>query len=470
MKSTPSKMKTAKRKKASSFRLLVESIIFIMWLFFTGFVGYFMGKSPTLIKCDHLITEKETIQNVNSIVNENPNECIYNDGHGASGIGLGAAHKDDGYSYKDINRMWKCAQTPANLSQVSGESIFPTTGDLERTKWKSIMAFEPKPFFDKYLSQYPRDMRAVQPVLVFSHRPLSKFEELSDVCKVIDISIVPDTPDVCVAVTETFHDVASYHMLHADRQPDGTFSLTADHIPGGTANIIPDENQYKAARSLLLDYFSRIKYMGELVKQCPRMSGGQVSIGYLIESVEEFELFENSLATANIQKISFSKMCIFTTSPDVLSKLVIKGLTVVSLHDTMNQIQLIGKQGDSKIEEKFRLYFLQTMLAFAVANSNNKMLWVSPGSLWFERPDNIVSKAPVTESLFSFKGRKDAKGSPFFPSFDFFTVTGNERPVHLLHEIILNFDLVLKWQSLDSVLGYRLAENNSRYYYNYDIL
>ena len=462
MKSTPSKLKFAKKKKASSFRLLVESIMFIVWLIFTGFVGYFMGKSPTLTKCNHFVPEKENIPDVNTVINERPNDCIY-DEHRASGIGLGVAHKDDGYSYKDICRMWKCAQSPANLSEVSGQSILPTSGDLDQTKWKSIMAFEPKPFFDKYLSQYPRDMRAVQPVLVFSHRPLAKFEELSDACKVIDISIVPDTPDVCVAVTETFHDVASYHMLHADRQPDGTFSLTADHIPGGSANIIPEEIHYKAARSLLLDYFGHIKYLGELVKKCPRMSNGKVSIGYLIESVDEFELFENSLATANIQKISFSKMCIFTTSPEVLSKLVIKGLTVVSLHDNMDQIQTIGKLGDSKIEDEFRTYFLQAMLAFAVANSNNKMLWASPGSLWFDRPDNIVGKAPITESLFSFKGRKDPKGSPFFPSFDFFTVTGNERPVHLMHELILNFDLVLKWRSLDTVLGYRLSENNSRY-------
>jgi hypothetical protein len=192
------------------------------------------------------------------------------------------------------------------------------------------------------------------------------------------------------------------------------------------------------------------------------MSNGKVSIGYLIESAEEFELFENSLVTATTQRISYSKMCIFTTSKEVLSQLVIKGLTVISLNDELHPMQLIGTIGDSSIPEEFRIYFLQAMLAFAVANSNNKMLWVSPGTLWFEKPDNIVSKAPVTETLFTFKGRKDPKGSPFFVSLDFFTVTGHERPVHLMHEIILNFDLVLAWKSVDTVLGYRLSENNAR--------
>jgi hypothetical protein len=61
-------------------------------------------------------------------------------------------------------------------------------------------------------------MRALQPVTIFSHKPLEKFEELGEVCKVLDIAVIPDKPGVCVAVTETYHDVASYHMLHADRK------------------------------------------------------------------------------------------------------------------------------------------------------------------------------------------------------------------------------------------------------------
>jgi hypothetical protein len=97
-----------------------------------------------------------------------------------------------------------------------------------------------------------------------------------------------------------------------------------------------------------------------------------------------------------------------------------------------------------------------------VANNNNKMLWQSPGTIWLEKPDNVIADAPVAETQWSFKGRKDARAAPFFISFDFFVTTGNERPVHLLHEAMLHFDLVLAWSSMDSVVAYRLSENNSR--------
>jgi hypothetical protein len=53
----------------------------------------------------------------------------------------------------------------------------------------------------------------------FDSKPLDKFKDIPEVCKVLDVAVVPDTPGVCVAVTETYHDVASYHMLHADKQP-----------------------------------------------------------------------------------------------------------------------------------------------------------------------------------------------------------------------------------------------------------
>jgi len=65
--------------------------------------------------------------------------------------------------------------------------------------------------------------------------------------------------------------------------------------------------------------------------------------------------------------------------------------------------------------------------------------------------------------MWAYKGRADARAAPFFSSFDFFAVTGAERAVHLMHEIILHFDLVLAWDSLDAVAAYRLSENNARY-------
>jgi hypothetical protein len=130
--------------------------------------------------------------------------------------------------------------------------------DMSKTKWKSILTVEPKAFFKKYLSQYPGDTRAVQPVLIFSHKPLTSLEEVPEVCKVMDVAIVPDKPGMCVAVTETFHDVASYHMLHADRQKDGSFALTANSLEGRT---LPTDAAYRQARALLvvrdLMYFRR---------------------------------------------------------------------------------------------------------------------------------------------------------------------------------------------------------------------
>ena len=105
---------------------------------------------------------------------------------------------------------------------------------------------------------------------------------------------------------------------------------------------------------------------------------------------------------------------------------------------------------------------LQAWLAFAVAAGGNKMMWQSPGTIWLERPDNIVNAFPLVETLWTFKGRKDRRAAPFFSSFDFFVPSAAERPVHLMHEILLHFDLVLAWGSLDAVASYRLSENNSR--------
>ena len=76
-------------------------------------------------------------------------------------------------------------------------------------------------------------------------------------CKVLDIAVVPDRPGVCVVVTETFHDVASYHMLHANKlaATEGRsggggggkekFVLAANAIEGRT---IPSEQSYETAR------------------------------------------------------------------------------------------------------------------------------------------------------------------------------------------------------------------------------
>ena len=65
--------------------------------------------------------------------------------------------------------------------------------------------------------------------------------------------------------------------------------------------------------------------------------------------------------------------------------------------------------------------------------------------------------------MWSYRGRQDAKAAPFYISTDFYYASSQDRSTHLLHEVILHFDLVLAWYSLDTTMSYRLSENNSRY-------
>jgi hypothetical protein len=168
--------------------------------------------------------------------------------------------------------MWRCSHAEGNNSEINRQ-ILPEDIQLDRTKWKSILTVEPKAFFKKYLSQYPGDTRATQPVLIFSHKPLNHLDEVSDICKVLDVAVVPDRPDVCVAVTETYHDVASYHMLHAERQGDGSFALAANSLEG---RVLPSQEQYALARALLLQFFLHSEYVQSEVMDAPRYGKGKV--------------------------------------------------------------------------------------------------------------------------------------------------------------------------------------------------
>lgn len=363
--------------------------------------------------------------------------------------------KDGGFTIEELKTMWECSHAEADEHEVH-KQIFPDDMNMGKTKWKSIITVEPKAFFKKYLSQYPADTRAVQPVVVFSHKPLNNFNELSDVCKVIDIAIVPDKPGVCVAVTETYHDVASYHMLHADRQKDGTFALTGNSIEGRT---LPTEPAYAAARALLLDFFKYGEKVNSAVESIPRFNKGRVVVGCLVDDSEDLELFLNSVKSAAQVGISKNKFAVFTTSQSVVEDMKNTKMKVVYLPE----LKSVGTTGDANVGPKLRRYFLQAWLAFACANSLNKVMWQTPGTYWLERPDNIVNAYPAVESLWAYKGRSDKRAAPFFVTFDFFAVVGQERPVHLLHELLLHFDLIIAWDSLDAVTAYRLSENNSRF-------
>lgn len=393
----------------------------------------------------------------------------------AIGTGYPPLFKDDGFTFNELKAMWECSHATGTPEEVTDE-IFPDGVDLKRTKWKSIITVEPKAFFDKYLSQYPGDTRAVQPVVVFSHKPLSKFEELSDVCKVLDIAVVPDKPGTCVAVTETYHDVASYHMLHATRQPaagantatltksgegsTGHFALTNNYVEG---RVVPSEYHYKVARALLLEYFKYNEKVNGMMAEVPHYGKGKVVVAVLIEDAADMELFLNSYASAKKNGISNHKFAIFTTQESIYKDLASTNIKILYFPFLAKLGENLGEIEGSMLAPKLRRFFLQSWLAFAAANDLIKVMWQSPGTVWFERPDNIVAAFPAVETLWAFKGRKDGRAAPFFVSFDFFVAVGVERPVHLLHELILHFDLIMAWDSLDAVTAYRLSENNSRY-------
>lgn len=465
---TASKNKPLKRGP-SCVRIVLELIFFLGWLFCTGLAGYFVGHTYQLsnpVECpppsegggDGSTLGTQSNADLGAAAGKKP--CVKRKkkevttaaaGDSRQGVNSIAMDPNAGYTLEELRELWSCSHAEANASQIN-KQVFPGGKGLEKTKWKSVLSVEPKAFFSKYLHQYPADTRAVQPVVVFSHRPLDHVDKIAEVCKVIDVAVVPDTPGVCVAVTETFHDVASYHMLHADRQKDGSFALTSNSIEG---RKLPEESDYAGARALLVEFFKYQELVSKAVKGAPKFGEPKVAVGVLIESTEEGELFLNSYATARKAGISPGKFCIFTTSKAVVDQLGPQKLKIVY----MSELGGIG----SFVSTEMRRHFLQAWLAFAVAFSQNKFMWQSPGTLWFERPDNIITQNPMVEVLWAYKGRNDARAAPFFASFDFFTVTSAERAAHLMHEIVLHFDLVLSWESLDAVASYRLSENNARY-------
>ena len=454
---TPSKQK----KGTSPLRLFLEGIFFLAWLFCTGVAGYFVGHTQKLhaaqADCPPVASFEADAASTVSQVRPPCKKTKTTALPASSSSGEDFVSMDGGYSLQELEQLWSCSHAEAKAEDVAqvNEQIFPKENNLEKTKWKSILTVEPKAFFDKYLQQYPGDTRASQPVVVFSHRELTDVSQIDEVCKVIDVAIVPDTPGVCVAVTETFHDVASYHMLHADRQNDGTFALTSNSVDG---RVLPEEEHYAAARALLLDFFTHSESVNKAVKEVPKFGQNKVAVAVLIEDSEQFELFQNSLASGEKAGISRNKFAVLTTNAAV-AKLVKSSMSSVRLV----HLQQLERVGSGLVKGNVRRRFLLAWLAYAVAASGNKVLWQSPATLWYGRPDDIVKSAPVVEVLWAYRGRTDVRAAPFFNSFDFFVATGAERAVHLLHEIVLHFDLVLAWDSLDALSAYRLAENNARY-------
>lgn len=444
--SSASKSRNGSSGGKSWLRIILEFIFFLGWMICTGIAGYFLGHIPS-----------DTLCPPSPIVSKVPDPV--------PSISVSASVPDCPQSsisaYDNIVQQWSCSK-PITVPSEINKKLLPKENNYDKTKWKSIITVDPKAFFEKYLSQYPGDVQAVQPVVVFSHKPVESFDEVPDVCKVMDVAVVPDSPGVCVAVTETYHDVASYHLLHADRQPDGSFALSSNSLEGRT---LPEEPQYAIARALLLEYFGRVEYVAQAVRIAPRFGQNRASVGCVVETVEEATLFHNSLTSATQIGISASKFCLFTTSSEVHSMAKAWNIKIAYLPELANLGSQVFGSDDPKEQELNAIHrknFLRAWLAFAVAQSGNKMMWQSPGTIWKERPDNLIQSIPIVEIAFSFQGRQDSRASPFFASFDFFVAAATDRPVHLLHEILVHYDLVLTWNSLNALAAYRLAENNSR--------
>lgn len=188
----PGKLKNGSSgsKKGSWCRKIVELIFFVIWLLFTGIAGYFVGYNPSTIDCP---VQELNIKPLTVPVVEKPkcNPMKVNEITGGGGIAAEIPlFKEGGFTYDELKAKWMCSHAEGNNSEIN-QQILPEGMDLSRTKWKSILTVEPKAFFKKYLSQYPGDTRAVQPVLIFSHKPLSSLEEVPEICKVMDVAIVP---------------------------------------------------------------------------------------------------------------------------------------------------------------------------------------------------------------------------------------------------------------------------------------
>jgi hypothetical protein len=281
------KRKDSKPKRQSLFKGVVDLAFFLGWIFSTGLGGYFLGASSPnatpATPCPEVLAQAAP----HIMTAPSAADC-------SSYFMPASATGGSTSSWDDIKSSWACSKAKYNGSDTH---IIPDV-DLKQTKWKNVIAASPDAFFAKYLTQYPGDMAVTQPVIIFSHAQVSTLDDVSKHCKVLDVAIVPDKPGMCVAVTETFHDVASYHMLHAKRDETGELSLTPNSVRGRN---LPSEESYAVGRALLLDYFTHAQAVIGAVKLMTNQGAMTNSktkplvVGCLVESKEEVLLFKNSL-------------------------------------------------------------------------------------------------------------------------------------------------------------------------------
>jgi ribosome modulation factor len=451
----------------------------LCWLGLVGYMGYSMGRGP-VGKEDLAVGCKEEPEVAAEVAPVARGEDVVRklcDGFTGKSGDVTA-----GYTLTELRQQWLCSWSHAEDSQVH-QTVPIKNGGKSKTKWQSILTMDPKEFATRYMPQYPKDTVIDEPVVVFSHKPLTHINELDEVCKVLDVAVIPDAPGTCVSVTETFHDVASYHMLHAERTPRGDFILAANAVQD---RHVPTEPDYDNARGLLLNYFNgRLAVesaMTGLPRKAPKKDPDLLKaadqpkkdysvapiptdvdvLGCLVDTMDELSLFKNSVEHAKKYSVRASTFTVFTTSGDVSREAKSMGCKVVytpKMASTGNSL----KVADETTKMEIRRFFLHSWFAFAASEAGCNILWQSPGTVWLSRPDQVYKIAKSAEVQWAYKGHGDARAAPFYSSFDFFLASREDRSAHLLHEILLHFDLVLAWGSLDTLSSYRLSENNSRY-------
>jgi hypothetical protein len=442
------KRKEPKPKK-SPIRGALDMILFVGWIIGTGFGGYFLGMSQ----------RNQMIENTPPVECPKPERIVQPREHKLEiptelDCSAYLSTTKAGTDYEYLKKSWTCSRAKYNNSlQHELKNV-----NLAKTKWKNILSVDPDHFFNKYLSQYPGDMVVTQPVLIFSHAPVQTLEDVAEKCTVMDVAIVPDRPGMCVAVTETYHDVASYHLLHAKQSPDGTLALTPNPVRGRN---LPTETSYSSARQLLLDYFTFASAVsgatrGLVLKAGPRKLS---AVACIIEHKSEIELFRNSLQS--YFAAGGAKEHIFTVTRHPHFTKELKALGIKSIY--ANKATSVGKDLPAHISRSF----MQIWFAFAAAEAGANVLWISPATIWKGEHSSLMNSiAKDVETAWMFNGRKDPRAAPFFISTDFFFVRGGigeDRSIHLMHEILVHADLLVEWDNLNALAAYRLTENNARY-------
>lgn len=173
-----------KKLKKSLLRTVLEFVVFVLWLVATGFGGYYVGYDPNANPCPtEPIILQQPVQTASVAVQQPPQNCGITHSTSSDPSSIPPVFKPGGYTLQELQSLWECSHAVGNMSELN-EQLLPKDLHIEKTKWKSIITVEPRAFFDKYLTQYPGDTRAVQPVVVFSHKPLKSFEELGEVTKI----------------------------------------------------------------------------------------------------------------------------------------------------------------------------------------------------------------------------------------------------------------------------------------------